>query len=251
MDRSRTSAAGSVGGYGDIHDNLRYWIGRLVEEISATGRSTVMYDVGANDGELTLPWAARGIPVVAFEPGSGARERLRQRAGAAPGATDNLTIIPVALGARHHTAVLTVYNDDTFSSLYTRPSTEEEQYGLAATSRERIEIVPLDALRVRQNLPSPAIIKIDVEGAERDVLLGAEETLRRAMPALIVEYSCPNCANAGYDRREIREILESYGYRRIFGLFRNEDRRLHDGPTLEDCRIWNLLVLPDTLQISS
>lgn len=247
MDRSRSSAAGSVGGYGDIHDNLRYWIGRLVEEISTEGALPVIYDVGANDGELTLPWAARGVPVVAFEPGSAARARLRERAQGTPGAADNLVIIPVALGRRREEAVLTIYNDDTFSSLYSRPREEQERYGLTAASRETIEIAPLDELRVQQNLPAPGIIKIDVEGAEREVLLGAEETLRSSMPALIVEYSCPNCTNAGYDRREIREILESYGYRRVFGLYRNEDRRLHDGPILEDCRIWNLLVLPDTL----
>lgn len=251
MDRSRTSAAGAVGGYGDIHGNLRYWIGRLLEAASSAGPTPVIYDVGANDGELTLPWAARGIPVVAFEPGSSARDRLRHRAASMPEARENLMIVPVALGRRSDRAVLTVYNDDTFSSLYIRPPEEEARYGLATTSKESVEVVPLDELRRRRRLPPPGIVKIDVEGAEREVLLGAEETLRSAMPALIVEYSCLNCANAGYDRREIREILHSYGYRRIFGLLRNEDKTLHQGEILEDCRIWNLVVLPDALYISS
>lgn len=249
MDQSRESAAGNVGGYGDIHDNLRYWLARLVAALSEDGAIPVIYDVGANDGELSLPWAGRNIPVVAFEPGAHARERLFRRAGEAgiPGSGGALTVIPIALGQNRHRAELTVYNDDTFSSFFVRSEEEQERYGLVASVREEVEIAALDELRESRQLPAPSIIKIDVEGAERDVLLGAGETLRSARPAMIVEYSCLNCTNAGYDRREIIRILEDYGYNGIYGLIRNTDRTLHRGAILNDCRIWNLLVLPDRL----
>lgn len=256
MDQSRQSAAGAVGGYEDIHGNLRYWLGRLVERLSGTAIPPTIYDIGANDGELTLPWAAAGVPVIAFEPGTVARERLYARAAASGVAVAELgggprvplVVVPQALGRSRERRVLTVYNDDTFSSLFARPTEEEQRYGLIAAAHQEVEIDTLDAVCSRYALPPPAIVKIDVEGAEREVLLGGGETFRAAMPAVIVEYSCINCANAGYDRREIRTILEGFGYRTIRGLYRNEDTTLHGGALLDDCRIWNLVALPARLE---
>ncbi len=51
-----------------------------------------------------------------------------------------------------------------------------------------VETVRLDTLAARERLPLPDLVKIDVQGAELDVLAGAGETLRGAQ-ALIVEVS--------------------------------------------------------------
>jgi hypothetical protein len=45
-----------------------------------------------------------------------------------------------------------------------------------------VPVVPLDALNL-----DPDVIKIDVQGTETEVVMGAIETLRRAQPAVIVE----------------------------------------------------------------
>ncbi|MCG8478328.1 MAG: hypothetical protein MI724_04465, partial [Spirochaetales bacterium] len=59
-------ASPAIDGYDDIHDNLRYWMGALAR--AAGGRELVVYDIGANDGELSLPlFEAGGV--------SGARSR--------------------------------------------------------------------------------------------------------------------------------------------------------------------------------
>jgi FkbM family methyltransferase len=52
----------------------------------------------------------------------------------------------------------------------------------------KVETARLDTLVVREMLPPPDLIKIDVQGAELEVLAGAAETLRGAS-ALIVEVS--------------------------------------------------------------
>jgi FkbM family methyltransferase len=53
------------------------------------------------------------------------------------------------------------------------------------------------------NLPKVDFIKIDVEGAEHDVLLGLESTIASCLPALLVENS---------DWHNVTAFLEKYGY---------------------------------------
>ncbi len=81
---------------------------------------------------------------------------------------------------------------------------------------ERVPIVPLDEVVSNLNLPI-SFLKADVEGFEREFLLGAQETIRRYKPRLsICTYHLPD------DWREIPRIVESFrvGYRIKFsGLF--------------------------------
>jgi hypothetical protein len=53
------------------------------------------------------------------------------------------------------------------------------------------------------NLPKVDFIKIDVEGAEHDVLLGLESTIASSRPALLVENS---------DWHNVTAFLQKYGY---------------------------------------
>jgi hypothetical protein len=59
---------------------------------------------------------------------------------------------------------------------------------------------------------SPSVVKIDVEGAELDVLRGGRELLERARPTLILEHVAS--AAALYDTRsgDIWDLLRSHGY---------------------------------------
>ena len=59
----------------------------------------------------------------------------------------------------------------------------------------RVAALPLDDWAERRFLPRLDLIKLDVEGAERHVLRGADATLRRHRPILLVEYN-PSCAAA-------------------------------------------------------
>ncbi|MFW5695500.1 MAG: FkbM family methyltransferase [Alkalispirochaeta sp.] len=268
-----------IGGYRDIHHNMRFWMltltDTLVREAGIAGMAdigeaadsarwagagrepVVVYDIGANDGELTLPVAggqltaetdARPVQVVAFEPQPAVRARLMAHAAerglsvALWGAAD-LTVVPLALGDRDDLIALTVFTDDTFSSVYARPADEMERYQLGVVETVRTRMRPLDDLVSGEIVPPPRLVKIDVEGAERAVLAGARETLSRYHPPVLVEFSCPNSANAGYDRREIVDALRSAGYDRVVGLFRNEDHALYTEDSFGDCRIWNVLAV--------
>ena len=182
---SRRGAAGEVGGYADIHGNLRYWMGVLVSTLAHDTGPLTIYDIGSNDCELTLPHAIAGHRVYAFEPGRDARSRLVRRAaagGVAAAEFDDdttearLVIVPLALGRSAESRSFTVYNDDTFSSLFERSDEERVRYGLVPVERRSVTVEALDSLVSVRRIPPPDIVKIDVEGAEREVLLGAIET---------------------------------------------------------------------------
>lgn len=60
-------------------------------------------------------------------------------------------------------------------------------------SQKKVLITSLDALLASSALPSISFIKADVEGYERELLLGAEETIRRFHPKLsICTYHLPD-----------------------------------------------------------
>jgi len=244
-----------IDGYDDIHDNLRYWVERLGALTTPAGDDVIVYDIGANDGEVTIPALLslrarddRGIPIriVAFEPLPAARARLISRAtegrlSYAMWGEADITIVPLALGDEDRMIDLVVYSDDTFSSLYERSVEEMERYKLEAVETVTVRMRPLDDLVRGGTVPPPDLVKIDVEGAERGVLTGAVETVTRYTPLIVMEFSCINTANAGYDRRELVELLRSCGYDRFYGLYRNTDRTLRGEESFGDCRIWNII----------
>ena len=59
---------------------------------------------------------------------------------------------------------------------------------------------------------SVSVIKIDVEGAELEVLKGAERTLRAEKPALVIEIENKYLARNGANGADIRTYLHSLGY---------------------------------------
>lgn len=79
-----------------------------------------------------------------------------------------------------------------------------ERQGDTVTTVE-IECRPLDAIIAERSLGRIDLVKIDVEGFEHEVLLGARETVRRFRPKLIVEWhnaffdGRPEAARALYD----------------------------------------------------
>ena len=77
----------------------------------------------------------------------------------------------------------------------------------------------VDVVRLDDALPEgyrPALIKVDVEGAEYQVLEGGLETLRRHQPVVAFEHSL-GCRHYGKEPGGVYELLESAGLR-IFDI---------------------------------
>jgi FkbM family methyltransferase len=82
-----------------------------------------------------------------------------------------------------------------------------------------VPVCRLDSLEPGTGLRSPNIIKIDVEGAEVDVLAGGMELLRKARPMLLIELHGTNVP--------VTLALDDLGYRvRVLG----SDKQVVDSP---------------------
>ncbi len=79
-----------------------------------------------------------------------------------------------------------------------------------------VEIKVLDELLDENTVPK--LIKIDVEGFELPVLQGAEQTIRKHQPILVVEYS-PNRANhhQEFELFDFLEDLDIYNFYKLAG----------------------------------
>jgi hypothetical protein len=74
-----------------------------------------------------------------------------------------------------------------------------------------IKTMSIDEL-IERNLDPPDIIKIDVEGHELDVLLGARKLLLAKKPSLSIELHPGLLARRGTSGLAIAEYLEDAGY---------------------------------------
>jgi FkbM family methyltransferase len=131
-------------------------------------------DVGANVGIYTYAFARAGACVEAFEPQSACASVLRAFAAT----TRSVRVHKVALGAKAGRATLHVPISDEVSRA---GNASLRSVGLPAQA-ETVEVATLDSF----NFPA-AFIKIDVEGAEMDVIAGAGETIRTHRPLMLIE----------------------------------------------------------------
>lgn len=138
----------------------------------------VVWDVGANGGFYSIMAARENakIKVFAFEPSPTNRRRLEANVRDLP----NITILPYALSATDSQVILSQSDDPegVTSTIVSRKGTAN----IEVTARRGDSIVE------RGEVPPPNVIKVDVEGAEADVLRGLLQTARRpTLRSVIVE----------------------------------------------------------------
>lgn len=102
-----------------------------------------------------------------------------------------------------------------------------------------VRVEPLD--RALPDGYAPSLVKIDVEGAELEVLRGAVETLARFRPIVIFEH--------GFDRREdsdeIFDLLSGRTGLRIYDIDGNGPmRHQHFIDVLGEMAVWNFVARP-------
>jgi FkbM family methyltransferase len=98
-----------------------------------------------------------------------------------------------------------------------------------------VQAITIDQYSREKRLDVVNLIKIDVEGAETDVLEGATETIQRCRPILVLEVVPQFLEARGSSLRAFRRLIESWDY----------DCRLLDlRPTADDWDYGNLLATP-------
>ena len=196
--------------YGQLIYNINdRYIGRSIEEYGEySEKETIVFDqilepgnvvveAGANIGSHTLFLSRKVGPegcVLAFEP-----QRLVFQTLCGNVAINSLTNVycwNMAVGAETGEIVVPVldpYREENFGGL----ELQKEGEG------ERVPLVTIDSFQ----LPKCNMIKIDVEGMEEEVLLGAKDTIARLKPVLYLE--CDRVEK----EQSLLSLIQSLGYR--------------------------------------
>ncbi|HLM55463.1 MAG TPA: FkbM family methyltransferase [Pyrinomonadaceae bacterium] len=173
-----------------------------------------VFDVGANVGELTLLFSrfvGEAGTVHAFEPSGAGFERLSAVCRAA--SLRNVRLNRLALAEKEGDVRLHVY-DDEYLSWTTRAARPLEDYGIDVKPRttEDVPAATVDSYCERNGVAFIDLLKIDVEGAELQVLLGAERTLReKRVRCLTFEFG-QTTFDMGNSPDQIEAFLQQVGY---------------------------------------
>jgi FkbM family methyltransferase len=159
------------------------------------------YDIGANFGWLSLI-AARIVgpqgKVLSFEPLDENAHIVEHNIRA--NKFVNVTVLPIALGNNDGPARFLLSSQPSWGMLADMGKKPGEFVGVTAVTARR-----LDTAVREYRLPAPQVIKIDVEGAEIDVLHGAKDTIAGSRPLMFIELHETNTA--------VADILTLYNYK--------------------------------------
>lgn len=180
------------------------------EALIASLPLATIVDVGANVGQFsllasTLHPAAR---VIAFEPLPEAADRFeRLFAGNA-----RVRLHRAALGPARGTATLHVSAHNDSSSLLPIGEAQTRTFpGTGEVATVTVPVGPLSDFVARAEIAAPALLKIDVQGFELEVLQGAE-TLLDAFDYVYVEASWVALYEGQALAGEVRDFLVGQGF---------------------------------------
>ena len=155
----------------------------------------LLLDIGSHVGDWAIPFAVAGSQVVACEPN--------------PALTSCILDAVDANGISHFTTVGNAVSDYTGEALLVGASPDGGGASIvldfaAPAVWARVYTTTIDSMNL-----APTIIKIDVEGAEVDVLRGAQFTIREHRPVIFFE-CWPD--ERGQRREELFDMVADLGY---------------------------------------
>jgi FkbM family methyltransferase len=160
------------------------WTVRWIE--TELGAGCVFYDIGANVGAYALIAAMQPTPptVFAFEPGFRTFSSLCDNVHL-NGCAATITPVPLALARQSGLRRFRFKTLDAGQSRHRlAPAPDQRWKGLT----QHVPVVSLDDLVTLCALPLPTHLKLDVDGAELEVLEGATATLAHStLESLLVE----------------------------------------------------------------
>lgn len=185
-----------------------FWVGLDVYEgctltvfAQLAGSSTQIVDVGANTGLFSLLAGSlnKNCIIHAFEPFPSAANLLESNLK--ENGFKNVRVTRAALS--DHSGSLPLFFNDALR-LTQGASLRDWNY---MTGKVDVPVLLLDEYLAQQNIDSIDLLKIDVEGSEPEVLIGAEKTIARCKPHIICELVKDDCYT------KLRGFIKKHDYR--------------------------------------
>jgi FkbM family methyltransferase len=168
----------------------------------------VFYDIGANVGFLTVIGARLVGPsgsVFAFEPVASNAELVRRNCGRNGFA--QVRVLEKAVSNRCGSGLL---NLAAYSGGAALASVEAPPDPAGSQS---VDLITIDAAIQQLGLPPPHLVKIDVEGAELEVLEGMAATAAGHRPVVVVEVDAASPEPLQRKQTDCEQWLQQHGYR--------------------------------------
>lgn len=156
----------------------------------------IALDIGANVGLWSRSLCKNFRTVLAFEPVAIFRECLIRNVPA-----DNLQVKDFALGDKRTQATMIITEGNT-GHTHIDPAT----LGTGETEVYRLDDLDLDEVDY---------IKMDCEGYEYRILQGAEHTIKRCRPVVVVEQKPHDAYSDQYGQHAAIELMKSWGMVRL------------------------------------
>lgn len=191
------------------------WKPELFRRLAATLPISTALDVGGNEGQTIVDLLSAGLvdlEVLTFEPNPTCAYYLQKLVRL--NGWSRVTVLPFALSDAVRCLELELSAEENNSGASLVPDLRP---GLEITQRQLVPCFSLDELAAGKivRLTSNFLFKIDVEGAELDVLKGATEVLRKTRPVVVCEVLWAHCAERVEFMRERNA--------KLFGLLESND----------------------------
>jgi FkbM family methyltransferase len=178
--------------------------------LSLVKPGTYYFDVGANIGLMSLP-ILRSVPdcqVVSFEP-SPATGPFLVKTLKNSSFSSRWQVINEAVGKEvgerdFHVARAGM---GAFDGFYKTGRIDAESDTI------KVRVTTIDAVWEKLGRPEISVMKIDVEGAEVEALLGAQRCIATAKPYLLVEWNLLNSSAAGKIPEDLLKVADDLSYR--------------------------------------
>ena len=182
-------------------------------KLAPTFKGKTVYDIGSYEGVFSAFFARAIGPegtLVIFEPNP-ACQALTKTNLELNGFRFHME--PVGLGSKRGTMVLTYPSKEparsTVDSEIAGMIDQEKRSGV---KRANVRIERLDDLVQEHSLKAPDFLKIDTEGAELEVVLGAEQTIRTYRPTMYIEMHGADMNQKMSLQKDMHLLLSNWGY---------------------------------------
>jgi FkbM family methyltransferase len=166
----------------------------------------LMFDVGADIGTFAAFFCkVSHHNAVCFEPVPHS-QRLIEKTAKLNGLRDRIEVIPTALGDKIGAVIM--HHDKSTGFAYPQNYRLSDASGVTKISAQ---VTTIDAVRssAKGNL---ALVKIDVEGMEDEVLRGAAKTLDQERPVVLLEVHHDYLRQRGINAAKILSEIVEHGY---------------------------------------
>ena len=182
-------------------------------------KEITIFDIGASDGSSIERFKKRfpQSKIFSFEPTEFLFDKLKKQYN-----SDTVKIFNNALGAKEEHRDFYQYEYHEINSFY--PMVQNSKYKLQRTKKEnqkneikkKVNVITLDSFAEKNRIKKIDVLKIDTQGAETEVLDGAQNLLKSNLVNIIeLEHIigiAHECNNSFY---KLEEKLNKYNYRLI------------------------------------